>query len=97
MIELQTTPILPDVLYGLDSMYEGNEIDAITHLTVKLYMPRERIRAHVDGDEPPVGDRQYRRERKLLRVAPVLDLARKAEVPKFAGEPIESGFVIDRH
>lgn len=69
MIELQTTPILPDVLYGLDSMYERNEIDAITHMTVKFYMPRERIRAHVDGDEPfdgTMGRLHYRRHLRQI-------------------------------
>lgn len=51
MTELQTIALPPDVEYGLDTMLEHADIDAMTHTAVKLYAPRRMLMDIMDGAE----------------------------------------------
>lgn len=85
----QSTPLPPDVAYTLDTMLEHSEIDAGTHVAVKLYAPRVDLMRMIDGDEPLDGTRVRLHYRQRL----CRDLAGMAD-DILAALPIEQRGVI---
>ena len=74
MIELQATQIPPDVEYGLDTMLEHGDLDAMTHTAVKLYAPRRTLMDILDGaGEWKDGDTVERVVSRRLRTIANLD------------------------
>lgn len=49
-MDIQTTPLIPDVEYFIDCALEHEEIDAGTHVALKLYADRTSLRRIVDGE-----------------------------------------------
>lgn len=74
MIALQTTPIDPQTEYVIDSALEHDELDAGSHVALKLYAPRTNLMRIVD-DEDYVFDGHDSMRTRLNRCEALANLA----------------------